>query len=169
MRQIEDPASEALTVLQALESLARLAWNDDDVREQVAQMDGTSHATCMIRQHAACPLRQHATCTLRHHATYILRQHATCMIRQHAAKSESVSAYFHKAEIEPVFWQYWAADILSCVNVWAGTQLLRACCEAHVSLQNSFITNASGKNQKNAFLERKTPQNPNTMVQVLRW
>ncbi|KAL0025671.1 hypothetical protein WJX77_003216 [Trebouxia sp. C0004] len=40
MRQIEDPASEALTVLQALESLARLAWNDDDVREQVAQMDG---------------------------------------------------------------------------------------------------------------------------------
>ena len=137
MRQIEDPASEALTVLQALESLARLAWNDDDVREQVAQMDGTSHATCMIRQHAA--------------------------------KSESVSASFHKAEIEPVFWQYWAADILSCVNVWAGTQLLRACCEAHVSLQNSFITNASGKNQKNALLERKTPQNTNTMVQVLRW
>ncbi|DBA73902.1 TPA: hypothetical protein ACH3X2_009553 [Trebouxia sp. C0005] len=40
MRQIEDSASEALTVLQALESLARLAWNDDDVREQVAQMDG---------------------------------------------------------------------------------------------------------------------------------
>ncbi len=52
MRQIEDPASEALTVLQALESLARLAWNDDDVREQVAQMDGMHHATCMIRQHA---------------------------------------------------------------------------------------------------------------------
>lgn len=45
MRQIEDPASEALTVLQALESLARLAWNDDDVREQVAQMDGMHHAT----------------------------------------------------------------------------------------------------------------------------
>ena len=45
MRQIEDPASEALTVLQALESLARLAWNDDDVREQVAQMDGRHHAT----------------------------------------------------------------------------------------------------------------------------
>ena len=46
MRQIEDPASEALTVLQALESLARLAWNDDDVREQVAQMDGMHHTTC---------------------------------------------------------------------------------------------------------------------------
>ena len=51
MRQIEDSASEALTVLQALESLARLAWNDDDVREQVAQMDGMHRATCMIRQH----------------------------------------------------------------------------------------------------------------------
>ena len=40
MRQLEDPASEALTVLSALEALARLSWNDDDVREQVAQMDG---------------------------------------------------------------------------------------------------------------------------------
>ena len=40
MRQLEDSASEALTVLTALEALARLAWNDDDVREQIAQMDG---------------------------------------------------------------------------------------------------------------------------------
>ena len=42
MRQLDDPASEALTVLTALEALARLSWNDDDVREQVAQMDGRS-------------------------------------------------------------------------------------------------------------------------------
>ena len=42
MKQLDDPASEALTVLTALEALARLSWNDDDVREQVAQMDGRS-------------------------------------------------------------------------------------------------------------------------------
>lgn len=78
MRQIEDPASEALTVLQALESLARLAWNDDDVREQVAQMDGMHQATCMIKN----------------------------MLQT----LESVRVYFHKAETEPAFWQYWAAN-----------------------------------------------------------
>jgi hypothetical protein len=90
MRQIEDPASEALTVLQALESLARLAWNDDDVREQVAQMDGMHHATCMIRQHAV--------------------------------RAESIRICSHKAEIEPAFWQHWAANA-TYVRAWAGTQM----------------------------------------------
>ena len=42
MRQLEDPASDALIVLTALEALARLAWNDDEVREEVAQMEGES-------------------------------------------------------------------------------------------------------------------------------
>lgn len=40
MRQLEDASSDALVVLTALEALARLAWNDDEVREEVAQMDG---------------------------------------------------------------------------------------------------------------------------------
>ena len=40
MRQLEDNSSDALIVLTALEALARLAWNDDEVREGVAQMEG---------------------------------------------------------------------------------------------------------------------------------
>ena len=42
MRQLEDNSSDALIVLTALEALARLAWNDDEVREGVAQMEGGS-------------------------------------------------------------------------------------------------------------------------------
>ena len=41
MRQLEDTSSDALVILTALEALARLAWNDDEVREEVAQMEGT--------------------------------------------------------------------------------------------------------------------------------
>lgn len=43
MRQLEDDSSDALIVLTALEALARLAWNDDEVREGVAQMEGRPH------------------------------------------------------------------------------------------------------------------------------
>lgn len=41
MRQLEDTSSDALVVLTALEAVARLAWSDDEVREEVAQMEGT--------------------------------------------------------------------------------------------------------------------------------
>lgn len=41
MRQLEDNTSDALVVLTALEAVARLAWSDDEVREEVAQMEGT--------------------------------------------------------------------------------------------------------------------------------
>ncbi|KAL3137014.1 hypothetical protein ABBQ32_006605 [Trebouxia sp. C0010 RCD-2024] len=40
MRQLEDTSSDALVVLTALEAVARLAWSDDEVREEVAQMEG---------------------------------------------------------------------------------------------------------------------------------
>lgn len=40
MRQLDDDSSDALIVLTALEALARLTWNDDEVREGVAQMEG---------------------------------------------------------------------------------------------------------------------------------
>ena len=114
MRQIEDPASEALTVLQALESLARLAWNDDDVREQVAQMDGMHHATCMIRQHAvkAESINIHS-----HKAEFV-----PAFWHSSAANSVSVSIHSHKAGSEPAFWQHGAANV-TYVRVWAGTHL----------------------------------------------
>lgn len=41
MRQLEDSSSDARVILTALEALAHLSWNDDEVREEVAQMEGT--------------------------------------------------------------------------------------------------------------------------------
>ena len=53
LRQLDDAASEAITVLKALELLARLSWNDDEVRELVAQVDGTPHHTPLLPYTAA--------------------------------------------------------------------------------------------------------------------
>lgn len=47
LRQLGDSASEAITVLTALEALARLCWNDDDVRAQVSMLDGQSTICCL--------------------------------------------------------------------------------------------------------------------------
>lgn len=54
MRQLEDNSSDALIVLTALEALARLAWNDDEVREGVAQMEGRPFCLPHTHTHAFC-------------------------------------------------------------------------------------------------------------------
>ena len=51
LRQLGDPASEAITILTALEALARLCWNDDEVRAQVSMLDGEHSHTIMVWVH----------------------------------------------------------------------------------------------------------------------
>lgn len=55
LRQLGDPASEAITILTALEALARLCWNDDEVRAQVSMLDGEhSHTTTPLGLPTLC-------------------------------------------------------------------------------------------------------------------
>lgn len=65
LRQLGDSASEAITILTALEALARLCWNDDEVRTQVSMLYGEHTSLDLPQSHAVVsPILSRTNCHL---------------------------------------------------------------------------------------------------------